>query len=273
MLVGLAMPSVAVLVVVRFLLLRGLEASLDALLGREVLPVSPTVVVHVGSDSEVEEEHERHRHRQQVDDKRLLTLEVHEVGADERSLHRGHKHGDRETPGPQVHVGDRVGQAGEDQKAETLREQLLAFEAKEFAERAERYPTDRMIRYHLGEVALRQGDIETAMGCFQKSKDEPRLRSKAGHLLGRCFAVEGWHAEAIAEYRDVLNKIDASEAELELEIRYDLMVSLIDKARRDESEELAREALDICSSIARKDITYRDIRDRRRAIDELVKSL
>ncbi len=164
-------------------------------------------------------------------------------------------------------------QAGEDQKAETLREQLLAFEAKEFAERAERYPTDRMIRYHLGEVALRQGDIETAMGCFQKSKDEPRLRSKAGHLLGRCFAAEGWHAEAIAEYHDVLNKIDASEAELELEIRYDLMVSLIDKASRDESEELAREALEICSSIARKDITYRDIRDRRRAIDELVKSL
>ncbi len=162
---------------------------------------------------------------------------------------------------------------GDDDKATALEAQLLAFEAKEYAERAEQYPTDRQIRYHLGEVALRQGDVDTAMGCFQKSKDEPRLRGKAGHLLGRCFAQEGWHAEAIAEYREVLSKIDATDGDLDLLVRYDMMVSLIEKARNESSEELAREALDICSSIARKDITYRDIRERRHEIDALVKSL
>lgn len=162
---------------------------------------------------------------------------------------------------------------GETDKAASMESQLLEFEAKEYIERSEHYPTDRIIRYHMGEVALRQGDTETAMGCFQKSKDEPRLRIKAGHLLGRCFAMEGWHAEAIAEYREILNKIDATQPELELEIRYDLMTSLIAKARAESSEELAREALEICSGIARKDITYRDIRDQRRAIDELVQSL
>ena len=35
----------------------------------------------------------------------------------------------------------------------------------------------------------------------------------------------------------------------------------------------AREALEICSSIARKDITYRDIRARRKHADELIKEL
>jgi tetratricopeptide (TPR) repeat protein len=155
----------------------------------------------------------------------------------------------------------------------SLERELLAFEVKEYHERAERYPTDRVVRFHLGEVAFRQHDIETAMGCFQKAKDEPRLRARAGHLLGRCFAVEGWHSEAIAEFKDVLSKIDATESERELEVRYDLMVSLSDLAEAEQSEEHAREALEICSGIARQDITYRDIREQRRAIDTLVRSL
>ena len=159
------------------------------------------------------------------------------------------------------------------QRLEKLEQDLLEFEATEYSERAEKYPTDRRIRFHLGEVAMRQHDTETAMGCFQKAKDEPRLRAAAGHLLGRCFATEGWHSEAADEYRDVLSKIDATESDRELEIRYDLMVSLIEIGRRDESSEHAREALDICSGIARQDITYRDIRQKRREIDELVKSL
>ena len=155
----------------------------------------------------------------------------------------------------------------------SLERELLAFEVKEYHERAKRYPTDRVVRFHLGEVAFRQNDIETAMGCFQKAKDEPRLRARAGHLLGRCFAVEGWHSEAIAEFKDVLSKIDATESERELEVRYDLMVSLSDLAEAEQSEEHAREALEICSGIARQDITYRDIREQRRAIDTLVRSL
>ena len=162
---------------------------------------------------------------------------------------------------------------GNEEAAEQIEKQILEFEKTEYAERAERYPTDRQVRYHLGEVSLRTGDIETAMGCFQKSKDEPRLRCRAGHLLGRCFSAEGWHAEAIAEYREVLANIDATEGSLELEVRYDLMLSLIEAARAETSEVLAREALEICSGIARKDITYRDIRNRRREIDELVRSL
>ena len=155
----------------------------------------------------------------------------------------------------------------------TLQNQLLEFEESEYRERAERYPTDRAIRFHLGEVAFRRGDTDTAMGCFQKSKDEPRLRAASGHLLGRCFAAEGWHGEAVAEFEDVLAKIDATEADRELEVRYDLMCSLIELATSEQSQDHAKAALDICSGIARKDISYRDIRDRRRQIDDLVRSM
>ena len=158
-------------------------------------------------------------------------------------------------------------------RREALQSQLAEFEAKEYQERSVRYPTDRNIKYHLGRVLLAKGDTEAAMGCFQKSKDEPRLRATAGHMLGRCFSIEGWHSEAVAEFKDVLSKIDTTDAEIELEIRYDLMCSLIDLAKLESSQEQAREALEICSAIARQDITYRDIRDRRHEIDELVRAL
>lgn len=161
----------------------------------------------------------------------------------------------------------------EGEALEAARAACFELEQSEYSERAERYPTDRMLKFRLGEVSLRIGEIDTAMACFQKSKDEPKLRTRSGHLLGRCFAKEGWHSEAIDEYRDTIANVDATEGELELKIRYDLMESLIELAKQERSVDHAREALEICSGIARKDITYRDIRSRRKELDELSREL
>ncbi|MBM44531.1 MAG: hypothetical protein CMJ36_05920 [Phycisphaerae bacterium] len=163
------------------------------------------------------------------------------------------------------------GLEGEERAA--AEERLLKLELEENTERVEKYPTDRTLKYQLGDIAFRAGDTSLAMECFQKSKDEPRLRTRSGHLLGRCFATEGWHSEAVDEYRETLANLDPTESGLELEIRYDLMESLIELARREQSAEHAREALEICSGIARKDISYRDIRARRTELDELSREL
>jgi histone H3/H4 len=56
-------------------------------------------------------------------------------------------------------------------------------------------------------------------------------------------------------------------------VRYDLMLALLEAAREENSLEIARKAKTICSEIARKDITYRDIRTKRREVDELIKSI
>ena len=111
------------------------------------------------------------------------------------------------------------------------------------------------------------------MECFQKAKDEPRLRVRAGQELGRCFASEGWYAEAIGEFKESIKALAGAEADTELSLRYDLMQSLAKKAKADSNIELAREAMEICSGIARKDISYRDIRDCRRELDVLAKEL
>ncbi|QOJ18748.1 MAG: hypothetical protein HRU76_14665 [Phycisphaeraceae bacterium] len=156
---------------------------------------------------------------------------------------------------------------------ETLRREHLMYKAAEYAEREVQYPTDRMIKYHRGDVEFELGNHEAAMSSYQQAKDEPKLRVPAGHKLGLCFAAVGWHTEAISEFKEALENIDATNRDRELDIRYDLMVSLIAQARTDRSIELAKEALEICSGIARKDITYRDIRARRKEIDDLVKEL
>lgn len=151
--------------------------------------------------------------------------------------------------------------------------QYQDLQISEFSERVAKYPTDRRMKMALGEVYFEQGRYDGAMAQFQASKEEPRLRLRAGYLLGRCFAAEGWFLEAESEFKEALAKMDATERDLENDIRYDLMETLMARAREERSEAFAREALAICSDIARKDISFRDILNRRREVNQLVKEL
>jgi tetratricopeptide (TPR) repeat protein len=143
----------------------------------------------------------------------------------------------------------------------------------ELTERVKEYPTDRRLKYRLGEVEFDLKLFDEAIKCFQEAKDDPKIRVRAGYMLGRSFAAEGWHDMAIQEYKDALDRVEAGDKDAELAIRYDLMVSLMEQARAERSLELARESLEICSSIARKDITYRDIRACRKQVGELIEQL
>jgi tetratricopeptide (TPR) repeat protein len=158
-------------------------------------------------------------------------------------------------------------------RLEIAKKEMQEFQKKEYQERAAKYPTDRKIRFQLGELAVIDGDVNLAMECFQKAKDEPRLRVRAGQELGRCFSSEGWYSEAVGEFKESIKALAGSDNETELSLRYDLMKSLSAKAKKDGNIDLAKEAMEICSGIARKDISYRDIRDCRRNLDELVKEL
>ena len=153
------------------------------------------------------------------------------------------------------------------------RQERLQLESSEFLERVKRYPNDRSIQYRLGEVFFQLGDTGKAMEHLQISKDEPRLRARASHMLGNCFASEQWYNEAIEEYKEALQAIEVADKSRELDIRYDLMLSLMEHARVEKDPGLAREARDICSNIARKNIGYRDIRQRRSEVGQLLKDL
>ncbi len=156
---------------------------------------------------------------------------------------------------------------------EKARGTLLDLQHTEFSERIKEYPTDRKLRQQLGEVRFELGRYDDAMPCFQEAKDDPQLKVRAGYMLGRSFAGKAWHDVAIQEFKEALQRVEPGDKDTELAIRYDLMVSLMDHAEKERSLEHAREALEICSSIVRKDITYRDIRQRRSQADKLVREL
>ncbi|MDA0802546.1 MAG: hypothetical protein O2819_02150 [Planctomycetota bacterium] len=151
--------------------------------------------------------------------------------------------------------------------------QLHELELKEFRERGEKYPTDRTIKFELGRLEYESGNTDAAMQAFQTCKEDARLRLRAAHFLGRCFAREGWHSDAVGEFRNALGLIDVTSTDRELDIRYDLMLSLASQARDEKNDVLAKEAQEAASTIMRKDIGFRDIRQKRKDIDALLREL
>ncbi|MEY4182155.1 MAG: hypothetical protein RLZZ217_781 [Planctomycetota bacterium] len=151
--------------------------------------------------------------------------------------------------------------------------QVQEFEAACFTERAGKYPTDRGVKYDLGRLLFELGRYEDAMKSLQEAKDEGKYRVIAAHLLGRCFVQEGWHGEAVGEFKEALAALDVTTGDREMDIRYDLMVTLIELARAEKSIQHAKDAQELCSAILRKDIGFRDIRARRKETDELVRQL
>jgi tetratricopeptide (TPR) repeat protein len=157
--------------------------------------------------------------------------------------------------------------------AKAARDSNLELEGNEFAERMSKYPTDCGLKAEVGRIWFELGRYEDAMPCFQQAKDEAKYRVFAAHMLGRCFAAQGWHGEAVGEFKEAVQVLDAGNAERELDIKYDLMISLMEQAKAEKNAQAARDAAEMCSYILRKNIAYRDIRDRRKQVDALVKEI
>ena len=156
---------------------------------------------------------------------------------------------------------------------QAARTKLLELEGEIYRERVSKYPTNREMKADLGRIEYELGRYEDAMAAFQAAKDDPKLRVNSAWMLGRCFSKEGWHSEAVSEYKEALGAIDATQAEKELDVKYDLMLALIELAKLEKSGAHAKEAADICSAIVRKNIGYKDVRVRRKEVDELIRTL
>lgn len=188
--------------------------------------------------------------------------------------------GDLEIKAAEQRVEERREAATADAQDEQLQLQfeeanrsLQELKLSEYSERVDKYPTDRKRKYDLGTILFRLGRTEEAMAQFQAAKDEPRLHADAAYNLGLCFHAEGWFVEAVAEFDEALTRVEASEREKVLDMKYDLMLGLIGGAKAEKDLEMAQRAKSICSEIARTNIAYRDIRDRRREVDDVIGSI
>lgn len=167
-------------------------------------------------------------------------------------------------------------QPGDDavqQELESARKDVLEAETKVYAARVEAYPTDNMIRYELGRRYFDQGMYDEAIANLQQAQSEPKLRVRTLHMLAQSFLAMGWGDEAVTTFRQALDAHGRDGDETGMEINYGLMDALLTKATDHRDLEAVVEADKIASSIAIKDISFKEIRAKRDAIKKLLAEL
>ena len=166
--------------------------------------------------------------------------------------------------------------AGDEQAKAQLQEGLkkrLAFELKEYTERAQNYPTDLKLKFELAKRQYQAGQFDDAIGNFQEATREPKSRSAAHLFLGRCFLKKEWMDEAMSTVEKGLEKHAEPDDAVGKELRYDLMTIKLDLAKEKRELALALEAQALASDLLQSDINYKDIRQQMDTIKSLVGEL
>ncbi len=151
--------------------------------------------------------------------------------------------------------------------------QVLDMEIKEYEERAQNLPTDLMIRFELARRCLDAGLNEKAIEHFQAARGSPGILTSVLSGLGVAFVRMGWLDEAETSYREAISSYPVQGDDTAAELRYGLMDVLARKAEESKDLSVAEEAFKLAASIAMQRINFKDIRNRRQTLQELVKSL
>ncbi|MCB9846620.1 MAG: hypothetical protein H6811_11630 [Phycisphaeraceae bacterium] len=168
---------------------------------------------------------------------------------------------------------DNAADASAQENFRKAQRKFLEMELEEFRARVEAYPTDVSLKFELGKRELELGNHEEAIALFQESQGDPKLRSESLGMLGQAFFASDWLDEAIDTYRRALASHGSDADRVGMDLRYGLMIALQRKAEQERSLEAAADAEKLASSIAIQQIGYRDIKDRRNQLKELVAQL
>ncbi len=160
--------------------------------------------------------------------------------------------------------------------AEDLRQaarKLAEAEIEELRLCVDAYPTDLSFKYRLGARHFELGQYENAIGFLQEAQNDPKTRIQCLNFLGQSFLAMGWHTEAVESFRTGLEGHNTPKDELGLDLRYGLMVALQSLAAAERDLSAAEEAVKIASGIALQQFSYRDIKERRDALQRLAQEL
>ncbi len=150
---------------------------------------------------------------------------------------------------------------------------FIEMEVETLRAQVEAYPTDLRLKFELGKRELKLDNHDEAIALFQESQDDPKYRASSLALLGESFFRQDWVDEAIDTYRRALDGHEDTKDSSGLDLRYGLMLALQRKAREENDLEAASEAEKLASGIAIQQINYRDIKDRRNELKQLVGEL
>jgi hypothetical protein len=78
--------------------------------------------------------------------------------------------------------------------------------------RVERNPTDKQLRYDLGQAYFNAGMFQEAIPELQQAKSNPHIRNKAMLMLGRCFERKNMNDLAKSSFGEALRELAIMDA-------------------------------------------------------------
>jgi tetratricopeptide (TPR) repeat protein len=136
-------------------------------------------------------------------------------------------------------------------RAEEIKAERTAFQLEECRQRAERYPTDLLIKFDLGQLYYQAGKYNEAISEFQKAQANPQKRLQAMAALGQCMAAKGMYDLASRRLQDALREKTVFDDEKK-ELLY-LYGTVLEKMNNRE------EAIKQFIQIYEMDIGYKDV--------------
>jgi len=125
------------------------------------------------------------------------------------------------------------------------------YELEACRQRVEKYPNDLQIRFDLGELYFKTGNISEAISELQKAQNNPHRRIQAMGYLGQCFARRGMNDLAARTLQNAIKeKLNFDDEKKELIYTLGCVLEKTGKKQ---------EAIEQFELIYEKDIGYRDV--------------
>jgi tetratricopeptide (TPR) repeat protein len=137
------------------------------------------------------------------------------------------------------------------EKAAQIAAERDAFQLEECKARADKYPTDLLIRFELGVLYYKAGKIGEAMPELQKAKNNPNKRITAMNYLAQCFAKRNMNDMAASTVQEAIKDKPVFDAE-KMELVYTLG-TLFEKMGKKE------EAIEQFKQIYSINMEYKDV--------------
>jgi tetratricopeptide (TPR) repeat protein len=137
------------------------------------------------------------------------------------------------------------------QQTAQIEAEKTEFKLKECKARAEKYPTDLVIRFELGELYLQSGKLSEAIQEFQKAQANPNKRLQCISYLAQCFAARGMNDLAARRLQEALKEKPVFDDEKK-DLVYQLGCVLEKMGKKEEAIEQFKQIYEL-------DIGYKDV--------------
>ncbi len=146
-------------------------------------------------------------------------------------------------------------QSGDEAKTKEMATTLRTIRIAEYRTRVAEHPTDLGLRFELGKALLTGGDIDDAIGEFQKSVKDPRKRFDSLSLLGECFLRKKLWDLAARQLERALAESPGLNSDQGKRVVYNLGILREKQGQNDQAREHFLQIYEV-------DVSYRDVADK-----------